>query len=408
MSSPVYPRRCGEHASSEVSPVGVLGLSPQVRGTRLPGKIQNTSQRFIPAGAGNTSYCSASAVTSAVYPRRCGEHELLHRQAQPDGGLSPQVRGTLGCAVVDAPEVRFIPAGAGNTWSASGGPNPCPVYPRRCGEHCHGMPLQTITSGLSPQVRGTPDCHWHYAGDYRFIPAGAGNTGGENLLPVLFAVYPRRCGEHLGAHGPGRRQRGLSPQVRGTRQRQLAHGANPRFIPAGAGNTSRSRAGGPRRSVYPRRCGEHTRSSSAMRSRAGLSPQVRGTRSIHSGNSIPKRFIPAGAGNTVTPPLCLMSETVYPRRCGEHVGFQGLQSGGDGLSPQGRGTPDSIKPGENWHRFIPAGAGNTLRVPRRCTEAPVYPRRCGEHMEGDFGPWLYFGLSPQVRGTRGLAALANA
>ncbi len=370
-----------------------------MRGTRLPGKIQNTSQRFIPAGAGNTSYCSASAVTSAVYPRRCGEHELLHRQAQPDGGLSPQVRGTLGCAVVDAPEVRFIPAGAGNTWSASGGPNPCPVYPRRCGEHCHGMPLQTITSGLSPQVRGTPDCHWHYAGDYRFIPAGAGNTGGENLLPVLFAVYPRRCGEHLGAHGPGRRQRGLSPQVRGTRQRQLAHGANPRFIPAGAGNTSRSRAGGPRRSVYPRRCGEHTRSSSAMRSRAGLSPQVRGTRSIHSGNSIPKRFIPAGAGNTGFDKAGRELASVYPRRCGEHSQSSKKMYRSAGLSPQVRGTHGRGFWSVALLRFIPAGAGNTRFSGFGERVTTVYPRRCGEHNGSGRSNSSKSGLSPQVRGT---------
>ncbi len=262
--------------------------------------------------------------------------------------------------------------------------------------------------GLSPQVRGTRGQPAVAQIHVRFIPAGAGNTVMVCLFKLLPAVYPRRCGEHPIATGTTPATTGLSPQVRGTPAVKTSFQSSLRFIPAGAGNTLVRMAQAAASAVYPRRCGEHVSVSSLMGQTLGLSPQVRGTRAGLALVVLGVRFIPAGAGNTPAPVPRCAAGPVYPRRCGEHDRSIPAIQFRNGLSPQVRGTPDSIKPGENWHRFIPAGAGNTLRVPRRCTEAPVYPRRCGEHMEGDFGPWLYFGLSPQVRGTRGLAALANA
>ncbi len=51
----------------------------------------------------------------AVYPRRCGEHESTWLAMFREHGLSPQVRGTLLPDLGRLRELRFIPAGAGNT-----------------------------------------------------------------------------------------------------------------------------------------------------------------------------------------------------------------------------------------------------------------------------------------------------
>src|SRR5690606_39274473 len=97
--------------------------------------------------------------------------------------------------------------------------------------------------------------------------------------------------EHLREHGS-------SPQVRGTQTRPRRAGGAARFIPAGAGNTRHfSRPSGPI-SVHPRRCGEHAGRVVSVAGTGGSSPQVRGTQPILFGSFSLPRFIPAGAGNT--------------------------------------------------------------------------------------------------------------
>ncbi len=91
--------------------------------------------------------------------------------------------------------------------------------------------------GLSPLARGT-----HSHGDRRrtvdrFIPAGAGNTNGDSLARSSFAVYSRWRGEHLTLAENGFSVRGLSPLARGTRCSVVEFYHWTRFIPAGAGNT---------------------------------------------------------------------------------------------------------------------------------------------------------------------------
>ncbi|KDZ45170.1 hypothetical protein AD13_1033 [Escherichia coli 3-020-07_S4_C2] len=53
------------------------GLSPLARGARHSQADPATALRFIPAGAGNTSTCSANGCPSPVYPRWRGEHNRV-------------------------------------------------------------------------------------------------------------------------------------------------------------------------------------------------------------------------------------------------------------------------------------------------------------------------------------------
>ena len=84
---------------------------------------------------------------------------------------------------------------------------------------------------------------------------------------------------------------GLSPLARGTHISEQKTKPQPRFIPAGAGNTYKTRTHPPRgagntieivfgiysEAVYPRWRGEHNEYWSSILMRRGLSPLARGT-----------------------------------------------------------------------------------------------------------------------------------
>ena len=131
---------------------------------------------------------------------------------------------------------------------------------------------------------------------------------------------------------------GLSPLTRGTPDYLLFQSSHRRFIPAGAGNTIVFAPVSLSRSVYPRWRGEHIDGLKEVQESAGLSPLARGTLSPHSSAAADTRFIPAGAGNTIFLPRLAPGKTVYPRWRGEHypVPASGFTDGG--LSPLARGT----------------------------------------------------------------------
>ena len=77
--------------------------------------FEKIQARFIPAGAGNTHTAERAAGVVTVYPRWRGEHANPRSNAQMFDGLSPLARGTLRQDVGTLRDLRFIPAGAGNT-----------------------------------------------------------------------------------------------------------------------------------------------------------------------------------------------------------------------------------------------------------------------------------------------------
>ena len=194
--------------------------------------------RFIPAGAGNTS---APTIHSS-----------------PPSGSSPLARGTPGMRIPWHHHRRFIPAGAGNT----------PVRAART----------SALNGSSPLVRGTPSTEY---------PTCCTPT-----------VHPRWRGEHESGVTGGDAGDGSSPLARGTHRPHLADCQRCRFIPAGAGNTSRRHAGTRGFSVHPRWRGEHSNVAMPPSRTAGSSPLARGTLVPGGLGGGAARFIPAGAGNT--------------------------------------------------------------------------------------------------------------
>ena len=172
-------------------------------------------------------------------------------------------------------------------------------------------------------------------------------------------VHPRVCGELMDAPAPPAQPVGSSPRVRGTRPRSCSSFGSSRFIPACAGN-----------SVSPLR---------SRGSPSGSSPRVRGT---------PNRSSPPPSGSSV-----------HPRVCGELVQRALRRLADRGSSPRVRGTLVRHGNPVGVERFIPACAGNSNSARRVSRSRTVHPRVCGELrsiMRSSAGS---SGSSPRVRGT---------
>ena len=193
--------------------------------------------------------------------------------------------------------------------------------------------------------------------------------------------------------------RGLSPLARGTQFICASVRRCRRFIPAGAGNTVVDEQTGLGRAVYPRWRGEHPLSAVWWQRSRGLSPLARGTPRRSGAIPIIFRFIPAGAGNTLDLFLLRMRSSVYPRWRGEHFPARSTGKQRAGLSPLARGTQDVQSIIHSLKRFIPAGAGNTSNSKTAHRPTTVYPRWRGEHalVPDTFSGCA--GLSPLARGT---------
>ena len=71
-SPAVYPRVCGGTVVKVDEELGIVGLSPRVRGNRVDGGQHFIGKGSIPACAGEPICAHISSVASAVYPRVCG------------------------------------------------------------------------------------------------------------------------------------------------------------------------------------------------------------------------------------------------------------------------------------------------------------------------------------------------
>ena len=89
------------------------GLSPRVRGNRRQAGGERGRRRSIPACAGEPVYSDNVHIAAAVYPRVCGGTGVGQSKVAPESGLSPRVRGNRLPAHFVHPGNRSIPACAG-------------------------------------------------------------------------------------------------------------------------------------------------------------------------------------------------------------------------------------------------------------------------------------------------------
>ena len=192
------------------------------------------------------------------------------------GGLSPRVRGNPQCWAQGAAARRSIPACAGEPVPPPPPARPVGVYPRVCGGTINGLDNNFKAPGLSPRVRGEPS--------------------GKGYCCVWAWVYPRVCGGTTASQAMPLARNGLSPRVRGNQVVHAVHVAIEGSIPACAGEPSRPRRTRRHRRVYPRVCGGTPPYDFEFEDSAGLSPRVRGNLSQPPPSAMCIRSIPACAG----------------------------------------------------------------------------------------------------------------
>ena len=217
----VHPRACGERPGRSAIGHAGDGSSPRLRGTAAVHQPGQHERRFIPAPAGNGARMVSFIGSAPVHPRACGERDDARTATAGSSGSSPRLRGTAGREDSHLPEVRFIPAPAGN------GTRPVNIV--------------GISAGSSPRLRGTALGHSLQLPRIRFIPAPAGNGNMKTAQQTKRAVHPRACGERASLDSIVLSKVGSSPRLRGTEGVDARRCLHDRFIPAPAGNGPTSR-----------------------------------------------------------------------------------------------------------------------------------------------------------------------
>ena len=194
----------------------------------------------------------------------------------------------------------------------------------------------------SPLAQGTLSEHCSHLVRPRFIPACAGNSFAT--LPSIFErpVHPRLRGELINRYKQQVRFNGSSPLTRGT----------PAMF----------RTFFPFHAVHPRLRGELPRLIPKNDLFYGSSPLTRGTLTNISGKINFIRFIPAYAGNSITLQIFRDRRSVHPRLRGELLIHTGKIQAPIGSSPLTRGTRGRAQKRIAQCRFIPAYAGNSLKM----------------------------------------------
>ena len=339
---------------------------------------------------------------NGVYPRVCGGTRNRDFAGVPLHGLSPRVRGNPECDLAAAGWERSIPACAGEPAVWLTGMTVWAVYPRVCGGTRRPFRAAALRQGLSPRVRGNPEERRTVIVTLGSIPACAGEPGRVVKRFRLYEVYPRVCGGTRRAQRRRRRRRlvGLSPRVRGNHRSNQPPAGPSRSIPACAGEPTCSASASRAGKVYPRVCGGTWYTFIIHLLAGGLSPRVRGNPEERRTVIVTLGSIPACAGEPTSTYRPRFSAQVYPRVCGGTAPAAAYATGGHGLSPRVRGNRALRRWRRRPRRSIPACAGEPGPARSAILRLGVYPRVCGGTRQRDHGNPLGAGLSPRVRGNR--------
>ena len=150
-----HPHSRREYLGSSGLGFGWSGSPPLVRGTCPPAYFWFCVRRLIPARAGNIATTTSTRFAETAHPRSRGEHHVVAFRSQPVCGSSPLARGTLRLESHRVPNLRLIPARAGNISLRGASQTPSSAHPRSRGEHRDVSGYTRIDSGSSPLARGT-------------------------------------------------------------------------------------------------------------------------------------------------------------------------------------------------------------------------------------------------------------
>ena len=217
-----------------------------------------------------------------------------------------------------------------------------------------------ITSGLSPRVRGNRERDQDPRRRAGTIPACAGEPEAWCRSAGRRRDYPRVCGGTYRSESMVCFAAGLSPRVRGNPFNLTLYVYRYRTIPACAGEPAHADQALHVRKDYPRVCGGTCCSTAARAAAAGLSPRVRGNHTEALTADFRPGTIPACAGEPGAGSLGVGLAGDYPRVCGGTPRIRCGGNGGTGLSPRVRGNRRDRQAIEPREGTIPACAGEPL------------------------------------------------
>ena len=191
--------------------------------------------------------------------------------------------------------------------------------------------------GLSPLARGKRRVLRCRCGPIGPIPAGAGETRRRWLRQAFLRAYPRWRGGNCDRDSLIVDRKGLSPLARGKRYCAMSPSIRSGPIPAGAGETERTRCPPCGLRAYPRWRGGNPFGTAIHRTGAGLSPLARGKPSPVPLAAPRRGPIPAGAGETTARRRSHFICWAYPRWRGGNQAAAPQEQGNGGLSPLARG-----------------------------------------------------------------------
>ncbi len=206
------------------------------------------------------------------------------------------------------------------------------------------------------------------------------------------------CGATRRAHAGADSADGLSPRVRGNLDQHSADRPSLRPIPACAGQPGCGAWFRGFARAYPRVCGATVWSRYDGPSAGGLSPRVRGNLNER---LVPRRHtgpIPACAGQPWFQLARQSRSGAYPRVCGATRGGTSAKCTVRGLSPRVRGNRGVRRRRPADVGPIPACAGQPQDFPRCRHNFRAYPRVCGATTGTPVNYATIYGLSPRVRG----------
>ncbi len=190
----VYPRVYGGTPNCRSAWPGWTGLSPRVRGNLRQQHQPDIYPGSIPACTGEPRNRCRSRRLPEVYPRVYGGTTITRDTEIAGLGLSPRVRGNRLPPNRERQLRRSIPACTGEPDAGHRLLSLHKVYPRVYGGTGRWASAVIASQGLSPRVRGNPapeGCGLALLGS---IPACTGEPGKGHGPPQNETVYPRVYG----------------------------------------------------------------------------------------------------------------------------------------------------------------------------------------------------------------------
>ncbi len=196
---------------------------------------------------------------------------------------------------------------------------------------------------------------------------------------------------------------GSSPRVRGKHGLGKPVTLPRRIIPARAGQTMLLHRGSCNSPDHPRACGANREEARVAGRLHGSAPRVRGKLRCSRACAIRARIIPARAGQTPINPAYSSTSSDHPRACGANWFMWIRQYPPSGSSPRVRGKQTVPIHSGHVPRIIPARAGQTGASSTALRHRPDHPRACGANNCIRPAVERNAGSSPRVRGKLGSA-----